>query len=174
MSNLTKIYNSISEIKKKLRCVIAIGVFDGVHLGHLTLINKVKFLAKKMKVRSVIYTFLNHPDISIHKKKIEILSTVSEKIKLLSTDIVIIDKDTFIFRLKWQRFIKLLLEKLDIRYFVCGNDFRFGKNQGGNPAVLKKLGEKLEFKLVQIPQKKNCESICLQLPDKKINQKWQY
>ena len=78
------IYDDVILKDKKTNNYVALGSFDGLHLGHLSLIEKVKELANKNHGNSMVFTFKNHPrDLIRLNEKVELLMTNTEKINIL-------------------------------------------------------------------------------------------
>lgn len=136
---------------------LTIGNFDGVHLGHQFLIEKLKKFAKKEKINSGILTFSTHPKKILTNQEIFEIYGLKQKTQLLKEN-----QPHSIFFLRFHQkmaktsatdFITALKEKISIKYFFVGYDFFFGKNREGNIDLLKKIvGEK---KVIQVaPLKK--------------------
>ena len=131
---------------------VALGSFDGLHLGHLSLINKVKEVAKDSNGKSMVFTFKNHPrDILKKNDKIKLLMSNSEKIKILEENeidiLVFKDFDNDIMKMSPEDFIKWLCLNYNIKGIVVGFNFRFGYKNSGDIDLLSKLQEKYQYKL---------------------------
>ena len=113
---------------------VAIGNFDGLHLGHMSLINQVY----KSELAKGIITFTNHPSSYVSNEIKQILS-LEDKIKELSNldYLIILDFNEELKNLSADDFIKFL-QKNNIKEVVCGKDFRFGKNRIGDINLLAK------------------------------------
>jgi riboflavin kinase / FMN adenylyltransferase len=131
--------------------VLAMGSFDGFHLGHQLIIKKTIEMASKMHLQSGVYSFYPHP-----LKVINPISAPSslisreQKLKLLEEfgiDYYFEQKFTLIFsRMKFVRFIKdILVDKLKVAHIVVGKDFRFGHQGEGDIEILNNLGNKYGF-----------------------------
>ena len=125
--------------------VIALGFFDCVHIGHLSLVNETKKMASILGCESAIYTFLNDPNVLLGKKE-QIYTFEDRKIIFdnLEIDNVVCSEFTQEFAsLSPKDFLDSLFKRLNIVGVVAGKDFTFGKNAEGNSAFLKKyLAEK--------------------------------
>ena len=156
-----KVFRSFSIPKKFNDSVIAIGNFDGLHLGHQEVINEAKKISLKFKKKVGVMTFEPHPK-SFFKKKYEFfrLTPFRMKYELLKKK-----KLDFMLNIKFDKdfmsispldFIeKILLEDLKASHVVTGFDFVFGNKQTGNVDVLRnfcKSSKKLEF--TEIKEKK--------------------
>ncbi len=136
-------------------CVVTIGNFDGVHLGHRALINKLKERAKQLSLPSVVITFDPHPLKVLKGKCPPVITPIKQKIDLLEEvgiDIIIclkFDKD--IAGLSAVDFIKTyLIEPIDMKEIIIGYDYRFGKNREGDFELLKKMGIDFGFKVWRV------------------------
>lgn len=136
---------------------VGLGNFDGLHIGHMALINTLINECKINGLQSVVYTFNKHPDTMLRKKLITPLITTNEmKTRLLSsTDLDILcyqDFDEAFSRLTPEDFIKnILVDTLRIRLAVVGFNYRFGYMGRGDTEFLKRSGEKYGFKVIVIP-----------------------
>ena len=119
-----------------------IGNFDGVHLGHQSLINFAKQIAHDSGTQLSIVTFNPHPREVILGKKIDLILPYSEKISLLKElSIVNVDEIRFnkeISKMSPEDFIEQFLEKNNPLNIVVGKDFRFGTKASGNVDTLKR------------------------------------
>jgi len=140
--------------------VCALGVFDGVHLGHRKIISRAKKHAEKIRGKCVIVSFDRHPQAVVGRKAPEILTSSPRKAYLLSKS----GADKLIFLPFNRRFAsqtpenfvrKYLAGKLRLRRIVVGTDFKFGRNRRGNVNLLKKLGKKYGFEVEAVPTLKS-------------------
>lgn len=141
---------------EKKSTAVGLGNFDGLHVGHMALVNALTDEARLNGLESVIYTFTVHPENIIRKKLFTpLITSVSKKIELLnktSLDYIIFDKfDENFSRMDPETFVKkILIEKLGAKIVVAGFNYRFGYMGQGDADLLRKLGEKLGFKVVII------------------------
>lgn len=131
---------------------IALGSFDGLHLGHLSLIYKVIEEAKRNDSRSMVYTFKNHPRTLINKANApKLLMDNDEKIKVLKEhgidSVYFQDFNDEFMKITPEEFIKLLIEKFNARGFIVGFNYKFGYKNCGNIELLKKLQRKYKYDL---------------------------
>ncbi len=159
-----KIYRSSFAIKKKFQSpVVAIGNFDGVHLGHQEILRKVIQKAKKIKGTSVIYTLFPPPACvlrpNIHVPQILTLKDRLKKIEESGINIVIIEKFSLRFSRKTAQefFDEIILKNLKTKILYVGYNFFFGKDRQGDVAFLKKQTKKnkIEFHMVSPFRKEN-------------------
>ena len=137
--------------------VITIGSFDGVHLGHCKIIDRLNAIAHKQQGESVVMTFSPHPRLVLfpHEKDLQLLTTNEEKTQLLEkTGIkhLIFYPFTKEFAKKsYVEFVRdILVSQLKIKALVVGHDHRFGKNREGNYQLLQELSEKYNFILERL------------------------
>lgn len=151
-----KTYNSISDFTSSKKSIVTIGTFDGVHIGHKKILEKVIQNALHEDCESVVLTFFPHPRMVLQADSdIKLLNTVDEKIILLEKagiDNVIIHPFSQEFsRLTAEEFVKtILVDKLNIQKIIIGHDHRFGRNRTANIDDLIQFGEKYDFDVEQI------------------------
>lgn len=148
------LYRDIEKFNPTTDTVITIGNFDGVHIGHQKIIDKVVELSKKYNFEPILFTFNNHPmnyfgvDIELiisEKKKIELIFERGIK-HLISIDFT----DEFA-NLPAELFVReLLVKKLKSRYIVVGYDYRFGKKRQGDFNLLNMLSSKYGYTAIKI------------------------
>jgi len=136
--------------------VVTIGSFDGVHKGHVQVIQGLKKVAATLKGESVIITFDPHPREVLYplEKRPGILTTLEEKINMLEqhgiAHVVVVRFTTELAALSYEDFVKhILIDKVGIKGLVVGYDHRFGKDRQGNFDVLKLLADKYHFFIEQ-------------------------
>ena len=146
------IIKSINDIDNIYKSVVTIGNFDGVHKGHQVLINEAVQFANKRNLKSVVFTFDNHPANYFEKKHVKNIITNNEKInriKNLGVDIlVIIPFDSYMTKISPIEFIKgVLIDKLGAGKIIVGHDFTFARRKEGNTKLLKEMSSKYGFEL---------------------------
>ena len=154
-----KIYNNINFIDKKfVNSVLAIGNFDGVHLGHQELLKKAYIFSRKVKKKFGILTFDPLPKDFFNKTDNRILN-IEDKIDIVKkfrADFFIKQKFNRNFsKISHDNFVKrILLKKLSVHSIFVGKDFRFGFKREGNIFFLKKFSKNNNFKIFIINFKK--------------------
>jgi riboflavin kinase/FMN adenylyltransferase len=149
-SEFMKIFNCLDDIDKIPNVKIALGTFDGIHLGHRKIISQIVDAAKHDVGKSVVFTFSNHPLSVIDNEKcpVQIIS-LEDKEKLLAAlgvDILCnIPFTEHLSNMSADEFINLLRQKFDLTHVVVGDNYRYGKNGQGTAALLKKAGEEHGF-----------------------------
>ncbi len=151
-----KIHKNIRNFSAK-NPAITVGTFDGVHLGHIQIFNKLKKKARSINGESVVVTFWPHPKMVLGSKdhKIKMINTIDEKIKLIEEqeiDHLIILKFTKTFaKLSSCEFIEqYLYSKLNIKALIVGYDHHFGKDREGNFEALSKCAKKYNFAIEKV------------------------
>ena len=154
-----KIYSNINSVDKKfINSVLAIGNFDGVHLGHQELLKKAYIFSRKINKKFGIFTFDPLPKDFFNRTDNKILN-INDKIdvvKKFHADFFI--KQNFnrnFSKISHDNFAKIiLLKKLAVHSIFVGKDFKFGFKRKGNIFFLKKLSENNNFKIFIINFKK--------------------
>ena len=137
-------------------CVVAIGTFDGVHLGHQKLISRAVELAREAGVFSVVFTFRNHP-MSVIAPDREPLSLypLEERRRVfekLGVDFVIEEPFTAeLAALSPENFLHLLIERLAPRAVIVGANFSFGAGGLGTPEFMARRGQELGVRVEEAP-----------------------
>ena len=149
--------DSISELK---HTAVTTGTFDGVHLGHKTIIDKLISVAKQIEGESVLLTFYPHPRMVLFPDdhQIRLLNTQSEKEQLLEScgidHLVVINFTKEFSRLSSLEFVRnILANKLKAKKLVIGYDHHFGRNREGSFAHLLEFGSLYGFEVEEIPSK---------------------
>jgi len=131
---------------------IALGSFDGLHKGHMTLINKVVDEAMADGLKSAVYTFKNHP-LTIAKPELapKLLMDNKQKIHLLKAkgvDVTIFVSFTMEYmKTEAEEFILSLIHDFNAKGFVVGFNYKYGYQNKGNVETLKAMADKYGFKL---------------------------
>ncbi len=132
-----KLYRSFKNISTIKNSVVSVGMFDGVHVGHSSVINRVIAIAKEKKIKSIIITFSNSPASYFSKDIIDLQITNSkEKIELFKKTeldyLFVVEFNEYIANLILSRFInEILISVFKVNYIVFGYDNHFGKNREG-------------------------------------------
>lgn len=130
---------------------IALGSFDGLHLGHLSLVRKVRELAIKNGGKSIVFTFKNHPRAFINNNNLELIMTNEEKLKVLEYENINVvafkDFDENIMKISPEDFVEWLCESYNVKGIVVGFNFKFGYKNLGDTELLEKLQKKYGYKL---------------------------
>lgn len=136
---------------------LSIGNFDGVHLGHLKIIEEIKKIAQEKKISSAILTFEPHPFAFFKGDKANNfrLQSLSQKLKIFRdcgiNYAIILPFNQKTADVKAESFIEqILVQALNVKHLSVGYDFTFGKNREGNFELLNAASKKFNFELNQI------------------------
>ena len=150
-----KTFNNIKEYNNK-KSVVTIGTFDGVHIGHKKILERIIFNAKELNCESVVLTFFPHPRMVLQDNSVvQLLNTVDEKTILLEKtgidNLIIHPFNQEFSRLTAEEFVKeILVNQLNIRKIIIGYDHRFGRNRTANINDLIVFGKEYGFEVEQI------------------------
>ena len=156
------VYRNLNIKKKHKDSVIAIGNFDGLHVGHQRVLKEAKKKAKRKKKKFGLVTFEPVPTMFFNKDiKNHRINSLNQKIYFLKKFkldfLIIVNFNKFFSNLSAEEFVKkILFIKLKSKYIFVSQNFKFGKKRLGDIKTLKKLEEKFLYKtLITAPQKKN-------------------
>ena len=152
-----KVHYDIEMLPAFRNAVITIGTFDGVHMGHRKIIDKLKAEATAIAGETVIITFHPHPRkiVSSTILGIRLINTLDEKIELLrqlGIDHVVVVPFTEAFANQpAEEYVqKFLVEKFHPHIIIIGHDHRFGKERAGNYLLLEQLAPTYNYQLQEI------------------------
>tara|TARA_R110000822_G_scaffold128811_7_gene264720 strand:+ start:206 stop:1138 length:933 start_codon:yes stop_codon:yes gene_type:complete len=151
-----KEYSSASKYDNERPCVITIGTFDGVHIGHKAILKRLVHSAEKDNLDSVLLTFFPHPRMVLQKdSNIKLINTLSEKKELLEKtglDHLIVHTFTRQFsRLTAVEYVRdILVNSLKAKKVIIGYDHRFGRNRTADINDLKEYGKTYGFEVEEI------------------------
>ncbi|WP_194437624.1 bifunctional riboflavin kinase/FAD synthetase [Vibrio fluminensis] len=143
-------------------CVLTIGNFDGVHLGHQAVLEQVAHQAQTLGLPSMVMTFEPQPlELFAKEKAPARLTRLRDKFVQLSKlnldRLLCVSFNTYFANLSAEEFITdLLVKRLGVKFLVVGDDFCFGRGRKGNFAMLQQAGQKYGFEVV------STQSFCLQ------------
>lgn len=153
------VHKNLDQLPAFKNAVVTIGTFDGVHTGHLQIINQLKEEAKAVCGESVIITFNPHPRRIVHNQNAEIrlINTLPEKIELLEAqgiDHLVIVPFTKAFA---EQPANEYIENFLVKYFhphtiIIGYDHRFGHNRQGDYHLLEAVKKQFNFRVKEIPE----------------------
>ncbi len=134
--------------------VVTIGAYDGVHVGHRQVIAQVCRLAEERSLRSAVVTFDRHPASVVRPESAPLLLTeLDQKLEQLATtgvdETVVVPFDDEAATESAEAFVtRVLVDCLDVRAIVVGEDFHFGHQRLGNVALLRAMGEVHDFEVL--------------------------
>jgi riboflavin kinase/FMN adenylyltransferase len=154
-----QVYYDIDKLPSFRNAVVTIGTFDGVHLGHRQVIERLKTEAKAIKGETVIITFHPHPRkvVSSAILGVRLINTLDEKIELLENlgiDHLVVVPFTEVFANQpAEEYVKnFLVSKFHPHTIIIGYDHRFGKDRKGDYLLLEKMASGYNYSLKEIPK----------------------
>ncbi len=154
-----KIHQSLNEFKPSKKTIVTLGTFDGVHLGHVAILNKICNIAKQENLESVLLTFFPHPRLVVNNdSEIKLLNTMSEKAILLEQkgiqNFIIHPFNKLFSELSPREFVEqVLIKQLNIQKIIIGYDHKFGKNRAADFNDLIAFGKEFGFEVEEISAK---------------------
>lgn len=155
-----KVYHDIYSFPKLIFPIVTTGTFDGVHLGHRTILEKLKSYRLVPGHEAVVITFNPHPRMVLQPNdmRLELLNSLDEKIELLSQQgidhLLVIPFDKKFAALSSLEFIQqILVQTIGTKKLVIGHDHHFGKNREGSFDHLIQYGSQFGFEVEEIPAK---------------------
>jgi len=149
------IYRTIDQIAPEFQNAIAtIGNFDGIHVGHQQIMNKLIQEARPQNRKAIVITFEPHPKMVLHPdiKPFYLITTHDEKMHLLEKlgvdAVVLLEFNREFAKMTAESFIHdLLWDKLRVHKILIGHNYRFGNDKKGNDVYLKEFGQLLGFEV---------------------------
>lgn len=151
-----KLFESINEFQSTKKTILTLGTFDGVHIGHKKILERLTQNTENGKYESLVLTFFPHPRMVLQEKsEIKLLNTISEKSKLLEKsgieNLVIHPFNESFSRLTAEEFVhSILVNQFHIQKIIIGHDHRFGRNRTANIDNLIAFGAEYGFEVEQI------------------------
>lgn len=150
-----KRYHSLDELPAGRR-VLTIGTFDGIHLGHRSILDALLDAARQKEAGSLVITFDPHPQQVLRRTgdSVPVLTTIDERAAILESlgidELAVIPFTQEFAGTPWQDFCEVLIEKAGLVHFVVGHDHAFGRNREGNAEALRQLGAERNFGVTEI------------------------
>lgn len=139
----------------KENLIVALGFFDGVHLGHQALLQACVALARQENCRPAAITFQNHPKSCLSQPVPLTINTLADRQRLLKMfgmeQVIPLPTTSKVMSTDWEKFLKSLVIR-GARGFVCGDDFRFGCGGQGNAEMLRDFCRQNGFPLIVLPE----------------------
>ena len=125
---------------------IALGFFDGVHLGHAALLNRTKERAAEINAVPSVLSFDVHPDTLVFGREVPLINSAIDRENIIRRvygidAVVFIHFNQHVMHMPWQEFLEAIIDELDVAWIVAGYDFTFGDRGQGNA---RRLGEYCE------------------------------
>lgn len=151
-----QVFDSIKDLTKNKNTILTLGTFDGIHPGHLKIIDKLVSCSKEKGCRNVVITFHPHPRTVLSSgNDVKMLTTQEERKILLKENgvenFLTINFTKEFASLTAEQFIyDYLINGIGLTEIVLGHDHHFGKGRGGNVDLLKQIGEKENFSVTTV------------------------
>jgi len=154
--SVLKVFRNFSDYSSHRPLALSLGMFDGVHLGHKSIIDTLINVGKENNLETAVLTFWPHPRFVFNPNEdLKLLNTVEEKKFLMEKygigNLFLKEFDEEFRNLTGEEFVRrILIEKLHVKYLIIGYDHSFGKNKSGNFELLQKLSQELDFEVEQM------------------------
>jgi len=161
-----KVYIKASDFNPEIPTVITIGTFDGVHIGHRKIIERLVNSAQQSNCQSALLTFFPHPRMVLQQSEdLRLINTIEERKSILAStglEHLIIHPFTKSFsRLTAQQYVEeFLIGKLNAKKIIIGYDHRFGRNRTADISDLKKFADEFNFEVEEI-SKQDIEEVAI-------------
>ena len=131
----------------EIRRAIALGFFDGVHIGHGALLKKTTERARELKVTPSVLSFDVHPDKLVFGKDVPLINSALSREEIIRrcygiNDVIFVHFNQRMMRMPWQEFADTIIDELGLAWIVVGHDFCFGYRGEGTAEKLKAYCEK--------------------------------
>ncbi len=153
-----KIHRTLDNLPPIRNAVLTQGTFDGVHQGHLRILNKVTRMAQELGGESVVLTFYPHPRLVLYPddQNLKLLTTLEEKAELMQQagidHLIVLPFTSHLSQLSPLQFVReILVEKIGIKKIVIGYDHRFGHHRSGTFSDLEEMAPAFGFEVEEIP-----------------------
>lgn len=136
--------------------IVAIGNFDGIHLGHQKILHFLAKKAKKHSLFSLVLTLSPHPEKILGHKRIKMIQTIDQRVKEIKKfdidAVLIVPFDKKFSSLSGEDFIqKIIVDTLRARGVIVGENFHFGKNREGDISLLRHLASRYNYQVYSVP-----------------------
>ncbi|WP_294283962.1 bifunctional riboflavin kinase/FAD synthetase [uncultured Chryseobacterium sp.] len=151
-----KVFRNFSEYTSQKPLALSLGMFDGVHLGHKSIIDELIKVGGENHLETAVLTFWPHPRFVFNpSENLKLLNTLEEKTFLMEKynieNLFLKEFDEEFRNLTGEEFVRqILVDKLHVKYLIIGYDHSFGKNKSGNFELLQKLSQELDFEVEQM------------------------
>ncbi len=151
-----KVFRNFNEYTSQKPLALSLGMFDGVHLGHKSIIDELIKVGGENHLETAVLTFWPHPRFVFNpSENLKLLNTLEEKTFLMEKynieNLFLKEFDEEFRNLTGEEFVRqILVDKLHVKYLIIGYDHSFGKNKSGNFELLQKLSKELDFEVEQM------------------------
>jgi riboflavin kinase/FMN adenylyltransferase len=155
----TQVYRTLKDVVRRTSSINTVGTFDGLHLGHQTILHELRREATERGATATVVTFSPHPQLVLRhptRPAVKMLTTDDEKIALLEAaqiDRIVVIPFTLEFsKTSSDAFVReILFQRIGMSGVVLGHDHGFGKNREGDFALMARLGAELDFSVRELP-----------------------
>jgi riboflavin kinase/FMN adenylyltransferase len=152
-----RVYKNLEDLPKFKNAIVTIGTFDGVHIGHQKLLERIKALAKSENGESILITFYPHPRFVLQpgNKELKLLNTLEEKIAILEhyglDNLIVAPFSKEFSQMSALAYIEdFLVKNTQAKVIVIGYDHHFGINRSGNIQLLEAYQQVFNYKVEEI------------------------
>ncbi len=151
-----KVFKNFNDYSSQKPLALSLGMFDGVHLGHKSIIGELTKVGAENNLETAILTFWPHPRFVFNPDEdLKLLNTLDEKTLLMEkygiNNLFLKEFDEEFRNLTGEEFVRrVLIDKLNVKYLIIGYDHSFGKNKSGNFDLLQRLSGELGFEVEQM------------------------
>lgn len=151
-----KVFRNFNDYTSQKPLALSLGMFDGVHLGHKSIIDELIRIGSENSLETAVLTFWPHPRFVFNANEdLKLLNTLEEKKFLMEKygigTLFLKEFDEEFRNLTGEEFVRqILIKKLNVKYLIIGYDHSFGKNKSGNFELLQKLSKELNFEVEQM------------------------
>lgn len=147
---------SLEEVVRDPGAVVTVGTFDGVHRGHVAVLDYLVRRARHHGGHSVLVSFDPHPRAVVHEEPVPLLTTPGERADLCARvgldRFVVLPFDSGLASMEPETFVReILYDRVGLRAMVIGHDHAFGRDRSGGHDLLEALGDELGFHVDVIP-----------------------
>ncbi|WP_294279343.1 bifunctional riboflavin kinase/FAD synthetase [uncultured Chryseobacterium sp.] len=150
------VYKNFGDYTSHRPLALSLGMFDGVHIGHKSIIDELTKTGQEKDLETAILTFWPHPRFVFNPEEdLKLLNTLDEKTALMEKygiqNLFLKEFDAGFRNLTGEEFVRqILVDALHVKYLIIGYDHSFGKNKSGNFELLQKLSGELGFEVEQM------------------------
>lgn len=146
---------SLADVPRQPLSVVTVGTFDGVHIGHQSIIGEVTSRAKNICGRSIVITFDPHPREVISQAPVQLLASPDERLEgleRLGVDVVLVLEFTYEFSRQTSRefYCKYVIEGTGVREVIVGYDHMFGRDREAGVGELQQMGIEFGFRAIAV------------------------
>ena len=154
--SILKVFRNFTDYSSRKPLALSLGMFDGVHLGHKSIIDELNAIGEQNNLETAILTFWPHPRFVFNPdENLKLLNTKDEKQLLIEkygiANLFLKAFDEEFRNLTGEQFVReILIGQLNVKYLIIGYDHSFGKDKSGNFELLQKLSKELDFEVEQM------------------------